>query len=101
MASIGPVQSRRLARHRRTMPAPPLHLRVQAAKAQLSNIAGEFAPAALASSFGAEDMVLVDLIVRYEPTIGIFTLDTGRLPPQTLALIDRVHDRYAVHVEIY
>jgi phosphoadenosine phosphosulfate reductase len=34
----------------------------------------------LASSFGAEDMVLVDLIARNALPIGIFTLDTDAFP---------------------
>ena len=41
-------------------------------------------PAVLASSFGAEDMVLLDLIARDALPIGVFTLDTGRLPEETL-----------------
>jgi phosphoadenosine phosphosulfate reductase len=77
--------------------APP----ITAAAAQLARIAGEFAPAALASSFGAEDMVLLDLIAKHAPSISVFTLDTGRLPPETLDLMDRVHERYPIEIEIY
>lgn len=51
-------------------------------------------PAAFSTSFGAEDMVLFDLIRRHELAIGIFTLDTGRLPEETYALMQRVEDRY-------
>ena len=39
--------------------------------------------AAIASSFGAEDVVLIDLASRHAPRLGVFTLDTGRLPPET------------------
>ena len=75
--------------------------RIEAAAASLSAIAQQHAPAVLASSFGAEDMVLVDLIARNALPIGIFTLDTGRLPEQTLALIDRVRDKYVLPVDVY
>ncbi|MCI0355454.1 MAG: hypothetical protein L0099_10520, partial [Acidobacteria bacterium] len=49
--------------------------KVEGVKALLSKIGKDFAPAAFASSFGAEDMVLLDLIVRTAPGIEIFTLD--------------------------
>jgi phosphoadenosine phosphosulfate reductase len=55
----------------------------------------------LASSFGAEDMVLTDLIARHALPIRIFTLDTGRLPEETLALIERTRERYGVPVDVY
>jgi hypothetical protein len=48
----------------------------------LREIADTFSPAAFASSLGAEDMVLTDLIVRDRLDIEIFSLDTGRLPPK-------------------
>ena len=67
----------------------------------LRRIAAQHAPAALASSFGAEDMVLIDLIARHELPIRIFTLDTGRLHEETYALIDRVRDRYKIPVTVH
>jgi len=75
--------------------------RADAAVATLSRIAREHAPAVLASSFGAEDMVLLDLVAHHAPSIGIFTLDTGRLPEETHTLIDRVRERYGLPIEIY
>ena len=83
------------------MVVDPLYDRVAAARALLHRIAEEHRPAALASSFGAEDMVLVDLIARDRLDIGIFTLDTGRLPEETQALIDRVRDRYKIDVVVH
>jgi phosphoadenosine phosphosulfate reductase len=67
----------------------------------LAGIAEDFAPASLASSFGAEDMVLTDLIAREFPAIGIFTIDTGRLPAETLALRREVESRYGIAVAAY
>jgi 3'-phosphoadenosine 5'-phosphosulfate sulfotransferase (PAPS reductase)/FAD synthetase len=43
-----------------------------------------------ASSLAAEDMVLTDLILRAKLPIGIFSLETGRLPKETLAVLDAV-----------
>ena len=67
----------------------------------LARIAVEHAPAMLASSFGAEDMVLTDLIARHRLPIRIFTLDTGRLPEETHALIERTRERYGLAIDIY
>ena len=67
----------------------------------LRRAADEHAPIALASSFGAEDMVLIDLIAKASLPIGVFTLDTGRLPDETHALIDRVRKVYGIAVDVY
>ena len=57
--------------------------------------------AVLASSFGAEDMVLIDLIARHALPIGVLTLDTGRLPQETYAFIDRVREHYPLPIDVY
>jgi len=75
--------------------------KVESVKALLSKIEKNFAPAVFASSFGAEDMVLLDLIVRFAPGIEIFTLDTGRLPEETYALMKKISERYGVKVRAY
>jgi len=46
-------------------------------------------------------MVLFDLIARHALPIRVFTLDTGRLPEETLALIDRTRERYRLPIDIY
>jgi len=74
--------------------------KVQAAIALLSEIARRFEPAALASSLGAEDMVLTDLIAKHAPTIEIFTLDTGRLHAETYRLLQQITDHYALRVRV-
>ncbi len=60
----------------------------------LRNIARDFAPAVFANSLGAEDMVLTDMIFREDLDIGIFSLDTGRLPEETHDLIAATEARY-------
>ena len=75
--------------------------RSAAARALLHEVATDFAPAVFASSLGAEDMVLTDLIVREALPIGIFSLDTGRLPPETLDLIAAVRRHYGLTLRLY
>jgi phosphoadenosine phosphosulfate reductase len=75
--------------------------RVPGAVELLRRVAAEHAPAVFASSFGAEDMVVIDLIARHTLPIRIFTLDTGRLPEETHALIDRTRERYGLPIDIY
>ena len=51
----------------------------------------EFHPhAAIASSFGAEDVVLIDIASRVRPDIRVFTLDTDFLFAETYELIDKL-----------
>jgi phosphoadenosine phosphosulfate reductase len=77
-----------------------IEARVADAVALLSRVARDHAPAALASSFGAEDMVLIDLVARHALSIEILTLDTGRLPDATHAQIDRVRERYGLAIRV-
>ena len=55
----------------------------------------------LTTSLGAEDMVLADLIARHHVPIALATLQTGRLPPETLGLIPQLELRYGLNVEIW
>jgi phosphoadenosine phosphosulfate reductase len=77
-----------------------LREKVEAARALLRRIASEFAPAAFANSLGAEDMVLTDLVLSERLPIEIFTLDTGRLPQETYALLDAIAERYGTRLRI-
>ena len=54
-----------------------------------------------ATSLGAEDMVITDLIARHRLPIAIGTLETGMLHAETVALIGGIETRYAVEVEVY
>jgi phosphoadenosine phosphosulfate reductase len=56
----------------------------------------------LASSFGAEDVVLIDLMNKIDSKRAkIFTLDTGRLNQETYDIIDIIRKKYDISVEIY
>ncbi|MCD6598041.1 MAG: phosphoadenylyl-sulfate reductase [Bacteroidales bacterium] len=56
---------------------------------------------ALSSSLGAEDQVLTDMVVRIDPEVKIFTLDTGRMFPENYELIDKTNKAYDLNMEIY
>jgi phosphoadenosine phosphosulfate reductase len=56
---------------------------------------------ALASSLGPEDQVLTDMIVRSGLSIPIFTLDTGRLFPETLDLLQKTMEHYHIPISVY
>ncbi len=78
-----------------------LDQRVAEVTSLLWRVAARHPPVALASSLGAEDMVLTDLIAKAALPIAIFTLDTGRLPGETYALIDRVREHYGLPIEVH
>jgi len=48
----------------------------------------------LACSFGAEDVVLVDMVHRIDPSAPLFYLDTDFLFPETYTTRDRITERY-------
>lgn len=54
---------------------------------------------AIASSFGAEDVVLIDLAAKSGLPFRVFTLDTDFLFPETYALIDGIESRHGITVE--
>jgi phosphoadenosine phosphosulfate reductase len=68
---------------------------------RLEEIAVDFSPAVFASSLGAEDQVLTDLILRNQLPISIFSLDTGRLPAETYELMAAVEKHYGTKLNVY
>ncbi|MEY3233766.1 phosphoadenylyl-sulfate reductase [Aquidulcibacter sp.] len=64
-------------------------------EASLRAISGQ-GRVALASSLSAEDMVLTDMIARLGLRIEVFTLQTGRLHPDTVAMIEKTETRYGL-----
>jgi phosphoadenosine phosphosulfate reductase len=50
---------------------------------------------------GAEDVVLVDMAVKINKNVKVFTLDTGRLHPETYQFIEDVRNHYNINIEIY
>lgn len=78
-----------------------LQLKIDAAIQLLRQIADDYSPAVLATSYGAEDMVLMDLIAKHAREIGIFTLDTGRLPKETYELMQLAKKHYQLEVDVF
>jgi thioredoxin-dependent adenylylsulfate APS reductase len=54
---------------------------------------------AISAAGGVDGMALIDMAWRINPEIRVFTLDTGRLPPETYALFEDVRERYGIDVE--
>lgn len=55
----------------------------------------------LASSFGAEDVVLIDMACQVNPSPEVFCLDTGLLFDETYQLIERIQSRYSLRFQAY
>jgi phosphoadenosine phosphosulfate reductase len=62
--------------------------------ALLQSASAEFNAITFANSYGAEDMVLTDIIAKENLAIEIFSLDTGRLPAETYTLMGEVESTY-------
>jgi phosphoadenosine phosphosulfate reductase len=54
---------------------------------------------AISAAGGIDGMVLIDMAWRMDREVRVFTLDTGRLPPETYTLFEEVRDRYGIAVE--
>lgn len=78
-----------------------LEQKIDSALTLLHTIVRDYSPATFANSFGAEDMVLTDLICKQVPDIEIFTLDTGRLPAETYTLMQETLQRYGQRIVPY
>jgi len=67
----------------------------------LKEAATKFPAITFANSFGAEDMVLTDIIMREKLAIEIFSLDTGRLPAETYTLMAEAESTYSTKLKVY
>jgi phosphoadenosine phosphosulfate reductase len=55
---------------------------------------------ALASSFGAEDVIVIDMMMKINPEARVFTLDTGRLNQETYDVMDEIRSKYKTNIEV-
>ncbi len=55
---------------------------------------------AFASSFGAEDVVVIDMLTKINSKARIFTLDTGRLNQETYDVMDEIRKKYNTNIEV-
>lgn len=65
---------------------------LKAALARFDNIAISFS--------GAEDVVLIDMALQIRKDIQVFSLDTGRLHPETYRFIEQVRKHYGISIEL-
>lgn len=56
---------------------------------------------ALSSSLGIEDQVLTHMVCNINNSTKVFTLDTGRLFPETYSLIDATNKHFGINIEVY
>lgn len=56
---------------------------------------------ALSSSLSIEDQTLADIMLKIDHNVRIFTLDTGRLFPETYRLIDDTNQHYNIKMELF
>lgn len=81
---------------------PGFDARVERAAALLQSAAAAHAGRIVqASSLGAEDMVLTDLIARHGLGIAVATLETGKLHAQTIELVQRTEAHYGLRIELH
>lgn len=97
------MSSARFAVLRQAKASPDFADKLLASKALLTQAIAQHSPLVQASSLGAEDMVVSELLCRLagknqRPQVPIFVLDTGLLHPPTLALIAVVEQRYGLVV---
>lgn len=50
---------------------------------------------------GAEDVVLIDMATKIRPDVSVFSLDTGRLHPETYRFFEVVRKYYDIPLEIF
>ena len=61
----------------------------------------EFSPDLAISFSGAEDVVLIDMAAKLGAPFRVFSLDTGRLHPETYQFIEKVRGHYGIPVEMF
>ncbi len=49
---------------------------------------------------GADDIVVLDMAWKINPGIKVFTLDTGRLHPETYRFLEEVRKHYGIQLEV-
>jgi len=60
----------------------------------------ECAPNVAISFSGAEDVALIDMAAKLGAEVKVFSLDTGRLHPETYRFLDRVANHYRIDIQV-
>lgn len=56
---------------------------------------------ALSSSLGIEDQALTHMVCNIDNSTKVFTLDTGRLFPETYTLVDNTNKHFGINIELF
>src|SRR5579884_854340 len=56
---------------------------------------------AICTSFQSDGMAILDMAWRIDPNVRVFTVDTGRMHPETYELMEQVRQRYGIELEVY
>ena len=84
------------------MRAAPTDLESLSAQEVLAHVVDEYHPRLyVACSFQKEASVILDMLLRIEPTARVFTLDTGVLFPETYETWRRIEQRYGIEIDVY
>lgn len=75
-------------------PETDIQAKVEQLESLLSQASTEFKSLRLASSLAAEDNILFDVVARLKLGIKVFSLNTGRLHAETLAVADQLQGKY-------
>jgi phosphoadenosine phosphosulfate reductase len=63
---------------------------------------GEYAPrVGISTAFGVEGCALLDMAVKLDPKVKVFTVDTDFLFPETQSLVERLRDRYSLDITVF
>ncbi len=69
-------------------------------KENLKHACAAFGDELWLSFSGAEDVVLLDMAWKINPQVKVFSLDTGRLHPETYQFIEKVREHYKISIEV-
>jgi phosphoadenosine phosphosulfate reductase len=86
----------------RSVEPRPAHELIEAsAEVLIADALARFPADRIAISFsGAEDVVLIDIATKFRPDVRVFSLDTGRLHPETYRFIERVREHYNLPIDM-
>jgi phosphoadenosine phosphosulfate reductase len=60
----------------------------------------EYAPrVGISTAFGVEGCALIDMAVKLDPKVQVFTVDTDFLFPETYELMTRISERYGIEIK--
>lgn len=77
-----------------------LEQKAAAVRELLASVVAEHGPVVYSNSLGAEAMVLTDVIWSSVPQIDMFSIDTGRLHPETYELLEKLERRYRKRIRL-